>query len=167
MVGSSGQVQLWSLRGKPHFLRALTGLHSTNNLPETVMGVAFSPDGRLVAATDLNHTPGALPFLGRLAVWRVDSGKLLWRPLNLDNAGDSVVFSPDGETIATGLDDGRVLVVDARTGHIERTLHVLGTRALFTLSPSPATEPSRPGPIQESCSSGTQRRVLRSATPPS
>ena len=27
------------------------------------MGVAFSPDGRLVAATDLNHTPGALPFL--------------------------------------------------------------------------------------------------------
>ena len=52
VVGSSGQVQLWSLRGKPHLVRALTGLHSTNNLPETVMGVSFSPDGRLVAATD-------------------------------------------------------------------------------------------------------------------
>ncbi len=128
------------------------------------MGVSFSPDGRLVAATDLDHTPGALPFLGRLAVWRSDSGKLLWQPLNLGNAGDSVVFSPDGKTIAAGLTtEGSGWSM--RDGHIERTLHVFGDQSAVNALSFAHDGTSQPGAMQESRNSGTLRRASRSATP--
>jgi WD40 repeat protein/DNA-binding SARP family transcriptional activator len=130
--GDDGRVQLWDMRGRPRLVRALRGLRSMNGLREAVTTTAFSPDGRMVAAADMNHTPAAVPYLfGTIAVWNI-SGKRLWLTTGHGRIS-TVAFSPDGRTIAACRDDGSVLLYDARTGHLKRTLHPEGTsNLLFT-----------------------------------
>jgi WD40 repeat protein/serine/threonine protein kinase len=92
--------------------------------PGEMGGVALSPDGQLVAATDQK---------GRLQAWERASGKELYRRaahpiVNEDIRGNnfwhtSLVFSPDGKLIATACsDDGTFKLWDARTGHFVRSL---------------------------------------------
>jgi WD40 repeat protein len=47
-------------------------------------------------------------------------------PLELPAEGRSIAFSPSGDTIAVGLGDGRVLVIDAATRQVEHALHPTG-----------------------------------------
>jgi WD40 repeat protein len=129
VTGDSGRVQLWDVNGPPRLVRALKGLRSINGQPEAVTTTAFSPDGRLVAAGDINHTPGYTPYhLGSVAVWDT-SGRRLWNTTKRGWAS-TVVFSPDGTSIAAARDDGVVDVYDARSGHLERTLHAEGATGL-------------------------------------
>jgi WD40 repeat protein len=122
VTGDSGHVQLWDVNGRPRLVHALRGLRSINQQPEAVTTTAFSPDGRLVAAGDVNHTPGATPYhFGSLAVWN-SSGRRLWMTTK-HGWISSVQFSPDGKTIAAAREDGTILLYDARTGRIGRTLH--------------------------------------------
>ena len=80
VTGDEGNVQLWDLHGRPRLVRSLHGLGSINKQPEAVTTVAFSPDGRRVAAGDVNHTPGITPYrFGTVAVWDVATGKLVWK----------------------------------------------------------------------------------------
>ena len=130
VTGDGGRVQLWDARGRPRLVRALRGLRSLNGKREAVTTTAFSPDGRMVAAADMNHTPAAVPYLlGTLAVWKT-TGKRLWMTTGHGRIS-AVAFSPDGRTIAACRDDGAVFLYDARTGHLERTLHAEGTGDLF------------------------------------
>jgi WD40 repeat protein len=131
VTGDGGRVQLWDVRGRPRLLRALLGLRSLNGRREAVTTTAFSPDGSMVAAADMNHTPVGVPYLlGAIAVWNT-SGTRLWMRTGHDRIS-TVAFSPDGRTIAACRDDGAVLLYDARTGHLERTLHPEGgTSDLF------------------------------------
>ena len=130
VTGDGGRVQLWDVTGRPRLVRALRGLRSINKLPEAVTTTAFSPDGGLVAAGDMNLTPKTIPYLfGTIAVWTT-SGKRLWLTTRRGRIS-TVVFSPDGKTIAACRDDGAVLIYDARTGHLERTLHLEGTGNLY------------------------------------
>ena len=62
MSGNEGHVQLWDVSGRPHLTHVLHGMGSINKLREAVTALAFSPDGSLVAAGDVNHTPGAVPW---------------------------------------------------------------------------------------------------------
>ena len=127
VTGDSGHVQLWDVTGRPTLLRALSGLRSINKYPEAVTTAAFSPDGRLVAAGDINHTADLAPYrLGSVAVWNVRSGKLLWKVTTRHGWVSAVTFSPDGKTIAVAREDGVVLLDDPRTGRTERTLHLEG-----------------------------------------
>ena len=129
VTGDSGHVQLWDVNGPPRFVRALHGLRSINKQPEAVTTTAFSPDGHLVAAGDINHTPGYTPYrFGSVAVWDT-SGRRLWMTTNRGWIS-TVAFSPDGTSIAAAREDGAVLVYDARTGRLERTLRTEGATGL-------------------------------------
>jgi WD40 repeat protein len=127
VTGDSGHVQLWDVTGRPKLLRALRGLRSINGYPEAVTTAAFSPDGRLVAAGEINHTADNAPYrLGSVAVWDVQSGNLLWKVTTRHGWVSAVTFSPDGKTIAVAREDGVVLLDDPRTGRTERRLHLEG-----------------------------------------
>jgi WD40 repeat protein/DNA-binding SARP family transcriptional activator len=130
VTGDGGRVQLWDVKGRPRLVRALRGLRSINGQPEAVTTTAFAPDGRMVAAADMNHTPRGVPYLiGTVAVWNT-SGKRLWIATGHGRIS-TVAFSPDGRTIAACRDDGSVFLYDARTGHLERTLHSEGSGDLY------------------------------------
>jgi WD40 repeat protein/class 3 adenylate cyclase len=130
VTGESGHVQLWNVNGRPRLVRALHGLRSINTQPEAVTTIAFSPDGHLVAAGDINHVPGfGLHRLGSVAVWDT-SGRRLWMTTNHVGWISTVVFSPDGTLIAAAREDGAVLVYDARSGRLERTLRTEGATGL-------------------------------------
>jgi WD40 repeat protein/class 3 adenylate cyclase/energy-coupling factor transporter ATP-binding protein EcfA2 len=126
-TGADGHVQLWDVRRTPRLLRALKGLGSINGEEEVVTTATFSPDGRLLAAGDINHTPGATPYrYGTVAVWDVRSGKLLWKERTKRGWISAVPFSPDGKSMAAAREDGTVTIRDPRTGHIDRVLHTTG-----------------------------------------
>jgi WD40 repeat protein len=129
VTGDSGHVQLWDVEGRPRLVRALQGLRSINKQPEAVTTTAFSPDGHLVAAGDVNHTPGYTPYrFGSVAVWD-KSGRRLWTTTDRGWIS-TVVFSPDGRSIAAVREDGTVLLYEARTGRLERRLHTEGATGL-------------------------------------
>ncbi|MFE5587091.1 caspase family protein [Kitasatospora sp. NPDC056531] len=73
----------------------------------TVVGLAFAPGGRLLAATDED---------GTVTLWNTgdpDHPTRLGEPLTVSPNGlYAVTFSPDGHTLAVGGADGRVLLWD-------------------------------------------------------
>ena len=58
----------------------------------TVMGAAFSPDGRTLATGSTDAT---------VRLWTVPTGEPLSRPLNLRRTVHLVAFAPDGRSLAT------------------------------------------------------------------
>lgn len=93
----------------------------TLEAPGQPLRVAFSPDGqRLAAACEIRNSPSAAPA-GLLRVWEVESGKLAAlaeHPRGVRCAA----YSPDGKTIACGTADASVLLVNAASGRVERTI---------------------------------------------
>ncbi|MBD2342116.1 WD40 repeat domain-containing protein [Calothrix sp. FACHB-156] len=88
---------------------------STGKLIRTFNGQAwavnFSPDGQIIASGSQN---------GDLNLWNVGTGELI-RTLNHSEPVIDVVFSPDGQTLATGLDQGaNIRLWNWRTGNIIR-----------------------------------------------
>ena len=76
----------------------------------SVVNVAFSPDGHLMASADVD---------GSIHLWDVASGqpKLSWQAHN--NFAWGLSFSPDSQTIASGsVHDSLVKLWDVQTGHL-------------------------------------------------
>ena len=140
IAGMGGRVQLWNIAARPRRVRSLEGMTSTTGLPAAVNQLAFSPDGRMLAAAGVNHTPGNTPPLGPVAVWQTANGKVLWKRANRQGPADSVAFSRDGKRLALGLEVGFGSVdqiVDPTSGRIERLIRPLGGSASSSLAFAP------------------------------
>jgi WD40 repeat protein len=125
--GNDGHVQLWNVSGRPHLTYVLRGMGSINKYHEAVTALAYSPDGSLVAAGDVNHTAGPVPWrYGTVAVWNVVTGRLLWKVRNKDGWVNGVAFSPDGTMLAAAQETNRVTLYDPQTGRVLRTVHPEG-----------------------------------------
>jgi DNA-binding SARP family transcriptional activator/WD40 repeat protein/energy-coupling factor transporter ATP-binding protein EcfA2 len=144
VAGRDGLLQLWDVSASPRLERTLAGLGSIAGLPDVIPAVAFSSDGRLVAATDYNETrssPGipAVP-LGRLGVWRVATGAPVRPPrdLGLGPAGvvDVLAFAHDTHLLAVSHADNPILLLDASTGRVRRSLDSRSAASSLAFAPN-------------------------------
>jgi RNA polymerase sigma factor (sigma-70 family) len=102
-AGADGTVRIWD---------ASTGtqLHKLAQ-PGTPVALAFSPDGRTLAALSTGQG-------GAAVLWDTGTGKMVWR--NVERAAGShgaIAFSGDGRRVATAL-GGSTTMIDAGTGKL-------------------------------------------------
>lgn len=78
-------------------------------------GLALSPDGRRLVVSTANAGGNLAQSL--VKVWDVDAKRALYK-LNAPGfrVGSTIAWSPDGRVIATGADDGLIVLWDAATG---------------------------------------------------
>ena len=100
-IASAGQVTLLDTVDGQRLCRLLRDFGEGD-----MQAVTFSPDGRLVAAA----TGGAE---GAIHVWEVRTGKAVARFAGHRGAVNAIAFSSDSKLVATGSDDGTVLIWDA------------------------------------------------------
>ncbi|WP_019508951.1 NB-ARC domain-containing protein [Pleurocapsa sp. PCC 7319] len=79
----------------------------------TVLCVAFSPDGKLLATGDNK---------GEIRLWQVADGQPHWTCQVHSSWLFSVAWSPDGQTLASGSHDQTVKLWDSSTGRCLKTL---------------------------------------------
>ncbi len=86
---------------------------------ETVLGIAFSADSKLMASGGFNNDKGT--YFTRL--WDVETGKELRRFIHSKQSYGirSLAFSPDTKTLATRAHDGRLRLFDVDTGKARKT----------------------------------------------
>ncbi len=109
--GNDQAVSLWDARaGK---------VTATLKFRGPIKGIAFSPDGKRLAAVSDDSAPdnSAPPVPGHGAgVFDVATGKLLFRLGGHGGGGKAVAWSPDGKSLATGGADHLGRLWDAATG---------------------------------------------------
>ena len=109
-----GEVKLWGsdLKQELCVIKGDTGI---------VCGVAFSPDGRLIATAG---GEGSLtePGPGKLRIWDASNGKLVHKFDGHRNKIMCVAFSPDGQYLASGGWDRTVRIWDLQAKKELRTL---------------------------------------------
>lgn len=106
---ADGPITLWNL----HSGKLLSTINDDHT--QTVYRIALSPDGQLLAA--------GTPF--SLKIWDVRNNKLLSN-IKIQEQNSvfvrSVAFSPDGQTVAGGYQDGKIRLWNIHTGQLNTTL---------------------------------------------
>ncbi|MBI3176849.1 MAG: hypothetical protein HYZ35_02555 [Chloroflexi bacterium] len=78
-----------------------------------ISSIAFSPDGKYLAATDGK---------GIVTVWEVGTWKVVNKITGVEDYTYSMEFSPDSSKVAIAYSSGKVIVVEISTGEIVLTL---------------------------------------------
>jgi WD40 repeat protein/serine/threonine protein kinase/tetratricopeptide (TPR) repeat protein len=101
----SGAVHLWDVE---------TGasLRAPLMAGSIVLTLAFSPDGRTLAA-------GTAELARQAVLWDVDTGQRRGGPLAFKGNVNHLAFSPDGQRLAIGSADSTVRLVDVKSGRAE------------------------------------------------
>ncbi|HEY7310706.1 MAG TPA: WD40 repeat domain-containing protein [Gemmataceae bacterium] len=100
-------------------------LHALHRRPGSAHRIAFSPDGKLLAAADR-----------KISFYDVSTGKKKRALPGHDDVVESIALSPDGRTLASRADDKTIRVWDLQAGK-EIRQHYLSTRRIDALVLSP------------------------------
>lgn len=118
---ADGQVCIWT----PTTGKVLPGLHTSGG----VSGLAFSPDGRLLAVGTAS---------GTVYLWDMATGKLAATLLNPDSERvSSIAFSPDGKVLAVGSLTGQTELWDVASRRLVGTLVNPGSLGVSSVAFSP------------------------------
>jgi RNA polymerase sigma factor (sigma-70 family) len=93
----------------------------TDSTAHTLYHVAFSADGKYLAAGGALFDASSAPAGGEVTVWDAKTGKVLWSNQDHKNAVRRLAFSADGKLLATPGDDSTVRVWDSFTGKHQKT----------------------------------------------
>ena len=130
LASGNGNPFPWAANNHIRILDAMTGdVHRTLTAPRMpwVQSVAFSPDGLTIASSG-----------GReIHRWDVMTGEQKQALKGHRDSVDGLAFSSDGQTIATGSDDGTVRLWNAESGDLERKLEGHTAAAVKTVAFSP------------------------------
>jgi WD40 repeat protein len=139
VAGIGGRVELWDIGPRPQRIRLLDRLKPVTKLTETINAVSFSPDGSLVAAVAVNHSPGNARPIGIAGAWRARTGKLVWRRVHRDGPADALAFAKDGKALALSFEVGaqgsQVQILDPVRQRTERTLDTIGGSQSLAFAP--------------------------------
>lgn len=104
--GDDGMVRIWDI----HAMKQIKQFDA----PSNVLGVAFSPDGKLVAAATSEYE-------NSVQIWALDSGKLIHK-LQVPEDPWAVSFSPDGKLLASNGNWSSTFLWDMTTGKVNKKL---------------------------------------------
>jgi eukaryotic-like serine/threonine-protein kinase len=112
-----GIVRIWDA-ATGQVRRTLRG-HTQN-----VMGVAFSPDGRVLASVSGSSltVPQTASKPGELLLWNIETGKLIRKVTGHAGPLTGVSYHPNGNLIATSSWDRTIRLWDAPTGDLRSSL---------------------------------------------
>jgi WD40 repeat protein/tRNA A-37 threonylcarbamoyl transferase component Bud32 len=94
-----------------------------------VLGLAFSPDGKLVASVGGDRSRAA----GEVKLWEAATGREIHSLAGHTDVVSDVAFSPDGKLVATCGMDSRVRLYDVASGEFRRSLNG-HTQAVYCLA---------------------------------
>jgi RNA polymerase sigma factor (sigma-70 family) len=127
----SCEVLTWNVEtGKQTATLTGSGAHAIYHL-------AYSPDGKYIAAGGGLVDPNSVPAGGDVTVWDAETGKVLWANQDHKGAVRRLAFSADSKLLVTPGDDGTVRVWDAFTGKHQRTIDAKAEHGVHSAAFSP------------------------------
>lgn len=112
-VSPTGETIFGCSYNESKFYKTSNGKIVRTLAPGQIMVAAFSPDGRTLATDSHN---------GRVNLWDVQTGKVLWSKPALHTAIGALAFSPNANILAISSYSNKIEIWDAKTGEPKQTL---------------------------------------------